>query len=163
MTDQAPAIFVALEGSAFAAAIRQSLWLYPLANIGHVVALTCFAGAVAVLDLRLLGAFAATSPGRVIGRARRVAIVAFVVLATTGFLLFSAEASHVSINPVFQFKVALIVTGLANIAIYEFATRRSVEALSPGVPMPATARMAGMVSLTLWLVVAACGRSIAYF
>jgi hypothetical protein len=163
MTDQAPAIFVALEASAFAAAIRQSLWIYPVANVGHVFALTVFAGAIAVLDLRLLGAFAATSPGRVIGRARKVAIVAFVCLAGTGFLLFAAEASHVSINPVFQFKIALIVTGLANIAIYEVATRRTVETLPPGTPMPATARMAGMVSLTLWLAVVACGRSIAYF
>lgn len=163
MTEQAPAIFVALEGSAFAAAIRQSVWIYPFANVGHVVALVCFAGAIAVMDLRLLGAFAATAPGRVIGGARRVAILAFVGLAGTGLLLFSAEASHVAVNPVFQFKVALIGTGLANIAIYEFATGRSVEALRPGVPLPATARMAGMVSLTLWIVVAACGRSIAYF
>ena len=43
----APAIFVALEQSGFAAAIRQSRWLYPFANIGHVVALVAFAGAVA--------------------------------------------------------------------------------------------------------------------
>jgi hypothetical protein len=163
MTGEAPAIFVALEGSAFAAAIRQSLWLYPFANVGHIMSLVCFAGAIAVMDLRLLGAFTETAPGTVIGRARRVAIAAFAGLAGTGFLLFSAEASHVVVNPVFQFKVALIVTGLANIAIYEAAIRSSVEALPPGKPMPATARMAGLVSLTLWIVVAACGRSIAYF
>jgi hypothetical protein len=162
MTD-APAIFVALQESDFAAAIRQSLWIYPFANVGHVIALTCFAGAIAVMDLRLLGALAATAPGKVIGGARRVAIIAFAALAATGFLLFSAEAGHVAVNPVFQFKVALIVTGLANIAIYEVATRRTVESLPPGAPMPATARMAGMVSLTLWIVVAGCGRSIAYF
>ena len=35
MADQAPAIFIALEGSGFAAAIRQSLWIYPAANVGH--------------------------------------------------------------------------------------------------------------------------------
>ena len=54
MTDAAPAIFVALEQSGFAAAIRQSLWLYPAANVGHIVSLTFFAGAVAVMDVRLL-------------------------------------------------------------------------------------------------------------
>ena len=53
MEHQAPAIFVALEQSAFAAAIRQSIWLYPLANVGHIVALACFAGrgAVSVREL----------------------------------------------------------------------------------------------------------------
>jgi hypothetical protein len=163
MTAEAPAIFAALQESDFAAAIRQSLWIYPFANVGHIIALTCFAGAIAVMDLRLLGAFAATAPGRVIGGARRVAMVAFAGLAATGFLLFSAEAGHVAVNPVFQFKVALIGAGLANIAIYEVATRRIVESLPPGAPMPATARMAGLVSLTLWIVVAGCGRSIAYF
>jgi len=45
MTDAAPAIFVALEQSGFAAAIRQSLWLYPAANVGHIVSLTFFSPA----------------------------------------------------------------------------------------------------------------------
>ena len=40
MTDAAPEIFVALEQSSFAAAVRQSLWLYPAANVGHIVSLT---------------------------------------------------------------------------------------------------------------------------
>ena len=43
MTDAAPAVFVALEQSGFAAAVRQSTWLYPAANIGHIVALVLFA------------------------------------------------------------------------------------------------------------------------
>ncbi len=52
MEHEAPALFVALEQSAFAAAIRQSIWIYPLANVGHIVGLFCFAGALAVMDLR---------------------------------------------------------------------------------------------------------------
>src|SRR5436853_175834 len=63
MEHDAPAIFVALEQSGFAAAIRQSSWLYPFANIGHIVALVVFAGAVAVMELRLLGALDAMAPG----------------------------------------------------------------------------------------------------
>src|SRR5262245_9455861 len=62
MTDAAPAIFVALEQSGFAAAIRQSLWLYPAANVGHIVSLTFFAGAVAVMDIRLLGGLGRPRP-----------------------------------------------------------------------------------------------------
>jgi hypothetical protein len=163
MTDQAPAIFIALEESGFAAAIRQSLWLYPAANVGHIVALVCFAGAVAVIDVRLLGGLAATAPGRLIARARWFAIAALIGMAVTGFMLFSAEASHVALNPVFQLKVALIGAGLVNVALYEFGAKSAVADLPPGAAMPARARIVGAVSLLIWVAVAACGRSIAYF
>lgn len=163
MEHEAPAIFVALEHSPFAAAIRQSVWIYPTANVGHIVALVVFAGAVAVMDLRLIGVFAATAPGRIIAGARRVALAALGVLAVTGFLLFSAEASHLAVNPVFQLKMAFVAAALVNVVIYEFGAKRAVEQLAPGVPMPAAARTAGLVSLAVWVLVAACGRSIAYF
>jgi hypothetical protein len=163
MEHQAPAIFVALEQSAFAAAIRESIWLYPLANVGHIVALVCFAGAVAVIDVRLLGGLAATAPARLIARARRFALAALAVMAITGFMLFSAEASHVSVNPVFQLKFALIGAAVVNVALYEFGAKRTVEMLAPGAPMPPHARIVGLISLLVWIAVAACGRSIAYF
>jgi hypothetical protein len=163
MTDAAPAIFVALEQSGFAAAIRQSPWLYPAANIGHIVSLVFFAGAVAIMDVRLLGGFAATAPGRLLARARIFAIVALAGMAVTGFMLFSAEASHLAVNPVFQLKAALFGAGVVNVALYEFLARREVDKLPPGAIMPARARIAGLLSLVIWVAVAACGRSIAYF
>ena len=48
-------------------------------------------------------------------------------------------------------------------AIFEFGVKRAVTGLSPGVAMPASAKTAGLMSLAIWIVVAACGRSIAYF
>src|SRR5262249_32899523 len=99
MTDAPPAIFVALEQSGFAAAIRQSLWLYPAANVGHIVSLALFAGAVAIMDVRLLGGLAATSPACLLTRARSFAVAALAGMAVTGSVLFSAEASHLALNP----------------------------------------------------------------
>lgn len=163
MEHEAPAIFVALEQSAFALGIRQSSWLYPLANVGHIVSLVFFVGAVTVMDVRLLGGFAATEPARVLGRARAVAIVAFLGMLATGSMLFAAEASHLVVNPVYLIKMALVAAGLVNIAIYELAAKRSVAGLPANAPMPASARIAGALSLGIWVVVAACGRSIAYF
>jgi hypothetical protein len=84
-------------------------------------------------------------------------------MVATGFVLFTAEASHLATNHVFQLKVAIIGAALVNIAIFEFGLRRSVVNLPPAVPMPQRARVAAMLSLGLWLAVAACGRSIAYF
>jgi hypothetical protein len=163
MLDSAPAIFVALEGSGLGQMIRQSRWLYMTANVGHIVSLVVFAGAVAVLDLRMAGAFAATSPGYVLSRARRVAIWALLGLALTGAVLFTAEASHVIMNPVFQLKLVLIALGLLNVAWFEFFATPKMKNLAPLVPLPSAARRAGVISIMLWIAVAICGRSIAYF
>lgn len=163
MTDAAPAIFVVLEGSGLGAAIRQSTWAYMAANVGHIVALVVFAGAIAVMDLRLTGAFAATSPGYVLRMARRVVIIAFIGLALTGSVLFTAEASHVVMNPIFQIKVALIGLGLLNVALFEYLVAPKVRDLPPLTPLPLAAKRAGITSIAIWIAVAACGRSIAYF
>jgi len=163
MTGEAPAIFVALEESGFGAAVRQSAWLFPVGNVGHILALMVFAGAIAVMDVRLIGGLAATAPARVLTRARSVAIAALILQVATGFILFTADASHVIINPVFQIKLALIGAGLVNLAVFEFGVKRKVVKLSPGVAMPASAKVAGLLSIAIWIAVAACGRSIAYF
>ena len=163
MDHTAPAVFQALEASGFAAGIRQSIWLYPLANVGHVVAVVTFFATVAIMDLRLLGAFSATSPGAVIRNARRVAVAVFIAVAVTGSMLFAAEASHLALNPVFQTKAILIGLGLANVLLFELVFGRRVAGLPPGTLLPAAARVSAAASLGLWLAVVACGRSIAYF
>src|SRR5215204_6408949 len=99
MLHDAPQFLQALEQSGIAAAIRQSTWTYATANVGHILALTLFAAAVAIMDLRLLGAFAASPPAAVVRPARRMAIVGLLLMAATGFLLFAAEATHVASNP----------------------------------------------------------------
>jgi hypothetical protein len=163
MTDAAPAIFVALEQSGFAAAIRQSPWLYPAANVGHIISLMVFAGAIAVMDVRLLGGLSATAPAPLLARARNFALAALAGMAVTGSLLFSAEASHLALNPVFQLKAALVAAGLINVAIYEFWAKAAVEHVASNASMPTRAKVTGALSLVIWIAVAACGRSIAYF
>jgi hypothetical protein len=163
MMEGAPAVFLALEQSGFSAGIRQSSWLYPTANVGHIVSLTFLAGALAVMDVRLLGAFAATEPAPMLARARLFAVAALAGMAITGFVLFAAEASHLALNPVFRLKLALIAAALINVAIFELWGKRAVEKLPPHAAMPRAAKLAGLASVAIWVAVAACGRAIAYF
>ncbi len=163
MTDAAPAIFVALEASALGAAIRQSGWGYMTANVGHIVSLLVFFSAVAIMDLRMAGLFAATAPDNILRGARKVAIIGFLGLLLTGSMLFTAEASHVITNKVFLLKLALIALGLINIAIFEYFTAPQLKGVPPHAVLPSAARTAGIVSLVTWVAVAICGRSIAYF
>ena len=160
---EAPHLLVALEQSALAAAIRESVWVYPSANVGHIVALTLFAGSVAVMDLRLLGAFAATPPAAIVRPARAVAMLALVLMALTGFMLFAAEASHVAMNPVFQLKAALIGLGILNALLLAAPMLSKLAAAGPHAAVPMRARLAAALSLAIWISVAACGRLIAYF
>lgn len=163
MTDAAPAIFAALEASGFGAAIRQSRWLYMAANIGHIVSLMVFAGAIAVMDVRMVGALSATSPAYVLKAARRIAIIGFICLVISGAFLFTAEASHVIMNRVFQIKLGLIALGLLNIALFEISIAPKVKNLPPLTPLPSGARATAVASISIWIAVAICGRSIAYF
>lgn len=154
---------MAIEASAIGAAIRQSRWLYMVANVGHIVALLFFAGAIAVMDARLAGGLSATAPGPLLRKARHFAMAAFVGLVVTGLVLFAAEASHVVLNRVFQIKGALILLGLLNVVWVERVIMPKVAALPPLAPMPAGARQGALASLAIWLSVAICGRAIAYF
>ena len=110
MTDAAPAIFVALEASSLGAAIRQSTWVYMAANVGHIVSLVVFAGAVAVMDVRMTGALAATSPGYVLKMARRFVVTGFIGLfKSLGLATATVQAPHVShaeLNGLFWLNVA---------------------------------------------------------
>jgi hypothetical protein len=163
MTDAAPAIFVALESSGLGAAIRQSTWAYMVTNVGHILALMVFAGAIAVLDLRMMGVFAATSPSFVLRMSRRAAVIAFAGLVVTGAVLFTAEASHVVLNRVFQIKLGLIALGLINVVLFELLVGPQLARVPPLTPLPGVARIIAIASMTIWLCVAASGRLIAYF
>jgi len=163
MLHDAPHLLIALEQSGLAAAIRQSVWAYPAANVDHIVALTLFAGSVAVMDARLLGAFAAAPPADVVRPARRTAMLGLLLMLITGGVLFTAEASHVGINPVFQVKVALIALGLINAFFAGRALGGALDSVPAFEPLPVRIRLSAFLSMGIWVCVAACGRLIAYF
>ncbi len=150
-----PAFLVALEQSFAGQYVRDAVLLYPLANVAHVLAVLVFFAAVAVMDFSLLGLLPG-EPARIMARFRRLAVAAFGVLALSGSILFLPEASAVAANPAFLAKLALIVLGLGNVALLGWAMRGAGEAV------PGMARASAMASLLVWLLVAACGRFIAY-
>ena len=47
----------ALEATALAAALRNSVWSYPLVNAAHILGVALLVGSIVPLDLRLLGAW----------------------------------------------------------------------------------------------------------
>lgn len=147
-----------LEFSTLGFAARGSLWLYPLANLTHVVGASLLVGAVLVFDLLLLRSrfelAAAISPV-----ALGVSATGLALLLLSGPVMFSAEAAAFGRNPVFIAKMVLIVVGFANLAIYHCARKRAL--LHP--PVPPRARWHAGVSAGVWILAVIAGRSIAYF
>lgn len=162
MNAAAPGFLVAIETSGIGALIRQSAWIYPTANIAHVVAIVIFAGAIAVMDLRLMGALAGSDPARVVRGARRAAILALIAVLTSGAVLFTAEASHVALNSIFQIKMGLIAFGIVHALFVGNRAASTLASLEPKAPMPGFARFAGALSMLTWLGVVGLGRYIAY-
>jgi uncharacterized membrane protein len=158
----APQFLVDLEQSGLAAAIRQSSWAYPAANIGHIIGLTLFAGTVAIMDARLLGALAATPLTSVMRQVRPIAFCAFLIMVITGFSLFCADASHIGINKTFHAKLVLIGLGLLNaFVVSRMLSKIQAEPTHTKQLLPRIRVCAGL-SLMTWMAVAGLGRYIAY-
>jgi cytochrome bd-type quinol oxidase subunit 2 len=158
MNAGAPALLQALDTSGLGQGIRASLWIYPAANVLHVVGVTAFVSAVVVMDLALAGRLGGTDRARLARAAQRVAFALFAVVVASGLVLFAAEASHLALNRVFQIKMLLIAAALLNALVIgrtAFARAERGEAAGPGVSIA--------LSLALWFLVVAAGRLIAYY
>jgi hypothetical protein len=156
-----PAWAAALEAAPFAEYVRQSIWLYPALNTAHLAGLILVVGGLALLDLRLLG-FARALPVAALSRVlTRAAIAGLVVQATTGFLLFAADAAALAVSAIFQAKLVLIAIALANALLFRLLWTRALPAWDTAPPPLGRAQAA--LSIAAWLSVGAAGRLIAYF
>jgi hypothetical protein len=160
--DAGPAWAVALEQSGLGQTIRESLWIYPLANVLHVLAVALLLGSIVVFDLRVLGFGKGVATDRLAGLALPVAITALCVAAPTGFVMFTAEAPAYLRNPVFLIKIGLIVLALANIIVFHRGAFRMRKQWALTTAPPA-ARLAAGSSLALWVCIVVAGRFIAYY
>lgn len=154
MTDNIASLLKWAENTPLAAAIRQSLWLYPALEIVHIVGITIVVGAAVMFDLRLLG-FSKKLPVRSLGEhlltfSKR----GLFLVIPSGILLFITDAETLGYDPVFWAKMLLLlIAGLNALAFHRFIIQRS--SLSG-------AKVAACISVLVWIAVIACGRLLAY-
>ncbi len=149
-----------LEGTGAAAAVRRSLWLYPLASVLHVLGVGLLLGAILALDLRLLG-WAPTIPARPLARLL-VPIAASGVLLQipSGAVMLLADAAALLGHPLMLAKLALVAVALGNVVLVHRAAGPGLVALDG--PLPAAVRRGALISLVSWPLVAVAGRAVAY-
>ena len=150
-----------LQESGFAFAIRDSTWIYPIANLTHILGLALLVGSILMLDLRVLGVGRSVSIDALSRLATPFSILGICLSLSSGSVLFSADAAALAANPIFRLKMALLVAGLANALLFRLLWQRRIFGWMEGAPVPAKLQ-AGLSGIG-WLAVASCGRLIAYF
>lgn len=152
-----------VEQTRVAAAIRTSTWLFPTIETIHVLSITLVVGTVAMFDLRLLGI--ASRDRRVTELHREIlpwTWAAFACAVIAGSLLFSSDATKYYQDGPFRWKMlTLLLVGL-NTAIFEFGAFRGVSRWDNEKKTPLAARMAGGISIVLWILVVGFGRWIGF-
>jgi hypothetical protein len=152
---------LALEQSALGHILRESLYLYPLANVLHVLAVATLLGSIAIFDLRVLGLGRGVAVDALAKLALPVAAGALCVALPTGIAMFITEAPAYVRNPVFLTKIALIVLAAINIAVFHFGPLGDIRTFAK--EPSGIARISAGASLGLWLAAVAAGRLIAYY
>ncbi len=151
-----------LQDLAFPTLIRESDWLFPSIETIHVLALVLVVGSISMVDLRLLGLANRSRPvSEVMAQALPWTWVAFVVAATAGLLLFTSKAVTYYSDLPFRIKMVCLVFAGINMAYFHRFTQRRLGISATGAP-PAAAKIAGGLSLLLWIVIVAAGRWIGF-
>jgi hypothetical protein len=152
-----------LEQTAVGAAVRESLWLFPVIETVHLLGMAALLGTVTVFDLRLLGW--ALRRQRVSELGKRLLPWSWAGLAVqvvTGTLLFSSEAVHVYANPAFRVKMMLIILAGVHALVFHWTVYCGVATWDEGDTLPLAARAAGLISILIWVGVVAAGRFIGF-
>jgi hypothetical protein len=151
------------EDSGVATAIRENDTLFPFIESVHVVAICLVVGTIFALDLRLLGL---ASVGRPVSRLANAILpvtwAAFVVAATSGFLLFISNATKYLANGYFDAKIMLICAAGLNMIVYHAVSAKDLPQWEKQALPPLRARLAGLLSILIWITVVACGRWIGF-
>ena len=155
--------FVQLENSSTGTAIRESTWLFPTIETLHVLSIVLVVGSIMIVDLRLLNmASRRRSVSELIREVLPFTWVAFACAAVTGSLLFTSSAVKYSHNGPFQFKMLVLLLAGINMAVFHLGAGRNIHLWDRSAMIPTGARIAGAVSLLIWICVVSLGRWIGF-
>lgn len=155
----------AIEGSSVLEAFRESLFAYPLVEGVHLLGLSVAVGLLALVDLRLAGYVLEGQPVEHVVRSLRPWFIGgFVIVLTTGTVLFLAKATIFYSSPLFWSKIVLI--GLAGLnAVYFELNHQRAQRGAAGLPgwQLLSPKVSGLLSLSFWVTIIVLGRLLAYF
>jgi hypothetical protein len=151
-----------LAGTSMSHAIQEALWLIPLLQTIHILAIAMVMSAIAMLDLRLVGFAAAGSMTETARRFVPWIWTGCALLLATGLLQILAEPGRtLDHNPAFQLKLVLLLLGFASIAAFQTSLQRHLD-FWEAPQHRASKRTLAVLSFLLWCAILFAGRWIAY-
>jgi uncharacterized membrane protein len=145
--------------------IQKVFWIIPTVQTAHILAISVVLASMAMFDLRLLGW--AGKRHSVVSLSRRFMPWlwgSLPVLAITGGILIVGEPKRALGNVFFLLKMCMLATAIIVTLGFQVILRRDLERGSGDLAPAhfAAAKIAGLLSLVLWVGIAVAGRLIAY-
>jgi hypothetical protein len=137
-------------------------WVWATMETLHFLGLGLMVGTIGVLDLRLLG-FAKGLPIASVQKLVPWGVGAFVLNTLTGIVFLAGAPYQYLYNFAFQMKVIFMVAAGVNVFIFYTGTWQRAQTIAAGQAAPWPARIAGAVSLFLWIGVMYWGRMLTFF
>jgi hypothetical protein len=139
--------------------IRESVWLFPVIEAFHLLGLGLTAGAVLIVDLRLLGVGLSKHPvAQIAAAAQPWLLGGLTLMFSSGIPLFLSE----SIKCFYSFPFWVKMTSLFLALVFTFTVRRRVAQTDLTFDRPLPGRLTAIISLCLWFGVAWGGRWIGF-
>lgn len=161
-SDLTASVLAAMEHNALGDAVREIPWLFSACEAVHFIGLTIMAGALIVIDLRLLG-FLRQADHRTVEKLIPVAVVGFAMNLVSGVTLFVSDPYMYWPNPVFKLKMAFVVfAGLNALWFAVLTAKRPIFRFTPE-RLRALMKATAYVSLISWFLVILAGRLLPTF
>jgi len=151
-----------LEQTQMSRIIQVHDWIIPTVQSIHILAISAVAASALMINLRLLGVYAADQPLQdILARFLPFIWWPLIVLLLTGTVMIVGEPPRSLKNPAFQLKMTLLVAAIVTTAIYQRILRRNPAFVTTGGRAGAAALAS--VSMLLWVGIIFAGRWIAYY
>lgn len=138
-------------------------WAFPIIETIHVLCLAVVFGSISFIDLRLVGVGSRKMSFSSIYRD----LVpwtwwAFAGAAVSGTILATGKIEDYMKSPQFFLKFTLMALAGINMLVFHFGAFRNVSSWDNAAHVPLKPRLAGALSLLLWIGVVFCGRWVGF-
>ena len=149
-------VIYVLEDSFIGEYIRGSLWLFPVIQSFHLLGLAILGGSIVICDFRLLVLLLRSESAiYVLSQTRRWVNFGLSVLIVTGIPLFLSEAVKCYYSRAFWIKITCLIIGVLFVYfVRNPLIERKLNSLLN--------KLIGVLSFSIWVVVAASGRWIGF-
>ena len=153
-----------LNGTSWSLYLRESELAFPLTEAIHLIGLGISVGTIMWVDLRLLGlTMRRQRVTDVVGPLERWAIRGFAVMFISGIVLFLGKPENYYMTTAFRIKMLLLPLAGLNVLFFHKKVYPHVAEWNESARVPWQGRLAGFVSIALWLAIIIAGRWTAYF